>query len=486
MASPVNVTNSNIISSVFQGDQSFAQQAGLRVFISGVNSLVGHSLFEELRNDHLAIHSGEAPRRFFGSLNEQEPVAAPSQTIKLLNCKTKPKTFAKLVAKCDVLVLNLTAPTCDCGEAELAIKSLRQAEAQQERVLLVLSPPATWAHTPKKLKKNFPRPRPEDSEAEDARRPREDESDSEGRDPAKRPPEGEKVLYFTDKEFKARVPPPRYQQIKNVEMLAMAAQKAVKSLRVHVICTGLLYGNGESVFYEFFRRAWLSLHPDLASLPVLGAGTNRIPTIHALDLARCIKHLIFNGGLSSQYLIAVDKARRQTQKKIMKAISRGLGSGLTKTVDLSDVVDEDWSEALSLDLKLKPSAVFDQIDWHCPAGLSKASMPLLNQEFNTFRGLFPLKVFVTGPPASGKTHYAQVLAKNYGVPHLKIADLVALGYKLQDAFGDEIRRKAEEIKDQVVADYEKTKKKKDPELDRSAIKVRLPDEILHRLVRMQL
>lgn len=44
--------------------------------------------------------------------------------------------------------------------------------------------------------------------------------------------------------------------------MAMAAQKAVKNLKVHIICSGLLYGNGESnnVFYEFFRRAWLSLH----------------------------------------------------------------------------------------------------------------------------------------------------------------------------------------------------------------------------------
>lgn len=39
----------------------------------------------------------------------------------------------------------------------------------------------------------------------------------------------------------------------------------------------------------------------------------------------------------------------------MKAISSGMGSGLTKNVDLSDVVDEEWSELLSIDLKLKTS-----------------------------------------------------------------------------------------------------------------------------------
>lgn len=74
-------------------------------------------------------------------------------------------------------------------------------------------------------------------------------------------------------------------------------------------------------------------------------------------------------------------------------------------------------------------------------------MPLLNQEFNLFRGLFPLKIFITGPPASGKTHFAQKIADAYGIPHLKIKDLVELGYKRHDIIGEEIRKKAEEIKD---------------------------------------
>lgn len=65
--------------------------------------------------------------------------------------------------------------------------------------------------------------------------------------------------------------------------------------------------------------------------------------------------MITTKSITSQYLIAVDSAVRQTQKKIMKAISSGMGSGLTKNVDLSDVVDEEWCELLSIDLKFKPS-----------------------------------------------------------------------------------------------------------------------------------
>ena len=53
-----------------------------------------------------------------------------------------------------------------------------------------------------------------------------------------------------------------------------------------------------------------------------------------------------------------------------------------------------------------------------------------------------------------------------------------MGFSLKDSFGDEIRKKVEEIKDQAIEDYNKTKKKKDPELDRLTVKVRLPDAII--------
>ena len=42
------------------------------------------------------------------------------------------------------------------------------------------------------------------------------------------------------------------------------------------------------------------------------------------------------------------------------------------------------------------------------------------------------------------------------------------------------------MKDKIIADYEKTKKKKDPELDRSTIKVRFPDFILYQLLKRKL
>ena len=76
------------------------------------------------------------------------------------------------------------------------------------------------------------------------------------------------------------------------------------------MCSGLPYGHGEAndVFYEFFRRSWLSLHPDLASLPVIDNGDNFLPTIHVKDLARFVTYLSSQEAVTvrKQYFIAVD------------------------------------------------------------------------------------------------------------------------------------------------------------------------------------
>ena len=98
---------------------------------------------------------------------------------------------------------------------------------------------------------------------------------------------------LTDADYQRRVPFPRYQMVKHLENLAMTAIKFNSNVKVRVVCSGLPYGHGEAndVFYEFFRRAWLSLHAEMASLPCIGNGDNVLPTIHVKDLARFVIHL---------------------------------------------------------------------------------------------------------------------------------------------------------------------------------------------------
>lgn len=95
-------------------------------------------------------------------------------------------------------------------------------------------------------------------------------------------------------------------------------QKNNDKLRVHVVCSGFLYGNGEEndIFYEFFRRAWVSLHPKLAALPVIGKGDNYLPTIHVSDLSSALDLILIDGSEFSSYLIAVDHSVASTQRGI--------------------------------------------------------------------------------------------------------------------------------------------------------------------------
>lgn len=96
----------------------------------------------------------------------------------------------------------------------------------------------------------------------------------------------------------------------------------------------------------------------------------------------------------------------------MKAISEGIGSGATKKLSVSEVIEEPWCEFMQVNVKMQASPELKNgIQWKCKAGINDSTMKMLNDEFNHFRGLFPLKVFITGPPCSGKTYFASKLAE---------------------------------------------------------------------------
>ena len=248
------------------------KKPAMRYFMSGANSQLGHSIFEELRNDHIAIQndSQEEEHRFYVTVNQKDinTIALPSTSMKILNSRTKPRTFKKKILSCDLLVMDMLGAALNgsLDDIEKVVKVIKDHHSEQksdmkEQTLVLVSTVMTWIDTPKKVSKNPAK---------------EDESET----------EEDKASYFSDQDYSQRVPSPKYQQIKTIEIMAMAAQRLSRYLRVFVICSGLPYGNGESndIFYEFYRSAWLSLHPELASLPIVGNGKNRIPTIHINDL----------------------------------------------------------------------------------------------------------------------------------------------------------------------------------------------------------
>lgn len=54
----------------------------------------------------------------------------------------------------------------------------------------------------------------------------------------------------------------------------------------------------------------------------------------------------------------------------------------------------------------------------------------MRMEFTENRKLIPLKIMITGPPASGKTFLSEKLSVFYNIPHIKVLDLVNEAKKL--------------------------------------------------------
>ena len=73
----------------------------------------------------------------------------PSESIKVLDVKKKPRTFAKNVISSDIIIIDILSGT-DFEDAEQMIKILRQQrteETNKSQVLIIISPIFTWANT---------------------------------------------------------------------------------------------------------------------------------------------------------------------------------------------------------------------------------------------------------------------------------------------------------------------------------------------------
>jgi adenylate kinase len=147
-------------------------------------------------------------------------------------------------------------------------------------------------------------------------------------------------------------------------------------LRTYIICPGFIYGCGEDFFYDYFKMAWNQNPP---KLPVIGDGSNFIPTIHIQDLANLIKRVIEKKPIN-KYILAVDRTKNKSLKGIITAISKCVGSGEVENVDYSNIEEIPCYNDLIINLDMKSSDIFDdkreetedkedfekrKFKWHC-------------------------------------------------------------------------------------------------------------------------
>ena len=91
-----------------------------------------------------------------------------------------------------------------------------------------------------------------------------------------------------------------------------------------------------------------------------GEGKNQIPLIHVNDLANYVIKVVEKPPDKVSYLYAVDKTKKNTQKRIIESISKQVGTGKVKQLDISEADKNPFKDQFLLNINLKPSSYFDK------------------------------------------------------------------------------------------------------------------------------
>ena len=314
---------------------------GKKIFLSHCNSYEGQTLFKELWNKDQFDDKPEwlfGAHTFTGTIKKDEKNSRggfeePPEGIEKFVDFERTQSFRQQLLESDVIIYDLMSNSFD--EVDYVIKTLKSSDLESEKTLVLLSSVMTWANTPPK----FEEEKGEDDEGEggDGDAPAEDEpsddeppseddeenkQDGDGEEEDKDPEvdsKGNEIvvkqpIYYKEGDYHLRVPHQNFQHLKTLETTAMSSVKTQQKLRVHVLCSGIRYGNGERTFYDHFQKAWIQ---NPRQLPIIGDGENLVPTIHVIDLARLVRRVVIEAPKVHDYIFAIDKTRRPTQKRLI-------------------------------------------------------------------------------------------------------------------------------------------------------------------------
>ena len=317
---------------------------GKRIFLSHSNTYEGQAMFKELDNkDKVREEERERTRhKFVGTIRKEERNARdgfqepPDGFQKFVEFE-RSETFRQSLLESNIIIYDLMSN--DYEEVDYVIKTLKTSPLTENKTLILLSSVMTWVNTPPKFEEEAvegqdPEEGEEAAEEEesdvgddylaDKEKPaaEEDEDAEPEVDEAGEPIVVKKPIYFKETDYHLRVPHVNFQHLKTLETVAMSSVNTQPLLRVHVLCSGIRYGNGERIFYDHFQKAWIQ---NPADLPYIGEGENLVPTIHIIDLARLVRRVV-EVDKEHPYVFAIDKTRRPSQKRLIQAISKGIGT----------------------------------------------------------------------------------------------------------------------------------------------------------------
>jgi adenylate kinase len=462
-----------------------------------LDTYVSQAIFSELRNDQ-PNEEGEKPEDaniILGTYINKDSSNKPAGVKKMLK-RSKPRLAQQYIGNCDLIVYDLHSG--NPMDVKMAIDALSAPRKEDdggndgEKVLILISSLLSWDATPRKLvevrdprevqaeedavkkayegaiQEQMARIRAErekkkelaaaeaqvnsEEEAENQEEENFDEADMKEamrivteanagkNDDSDKKRVKKRMLHqaFTEADYQMREASEEYACIREAEEAVLNFKK--ENVKVYVIAAGLLYGNGEAILNSHFKKAWLQ---DPARLPVVGQGNNLVPTVHVTDLARMVKK-VFESKPERSYIFGIDTTKKPTQKRLITAISKGIGTGLTENIDIPHnfakvhpnktplQLDLDWRKFLLMNIKAQPSSLFvgggaaegeeeaaedADFQWHSKAGLA-GNIPLVKKEFCQRRDLKPFKIAVSGKPCTGKSHFSHKLADHYNVPHI--------------------------------------------------------------------
>lgn len=380
-----------------------------RVFINCVDSyqgknigkylstcVVGASLeeIEEEEEDNESVASGvpsspkEGCYEIIGTMKDKT-MPKPEFVKEIIDYETKEQLYEHMM-ECDVILYDITEDPDQIDEAVWAVSELQSDldKLEKPKVFILISTVMTWARS-KPLD-------PDDPE-----------------------------IPFTEDDYRRRKPHPNFKEHISAEKTIMKLGKMNKSkLVTYVIASGLTYGGGESIFHYLFKAAW----HNAPELQCFGNGQNVVPTIHIRDLAGVIQN-VADSKPKVRYLVAVDDSKN-TLEEVVKTISTSLGTGKVKCITKEEALLSKDIEQADFDMllvNLRMDAVFVKenmrIRWAAETGIIDGIVDIV-KDYKETRKLTPLRCFITGPPASGKTTVVKQLCETYKLHHVRIKDVL--------------------------------------------------------------
>lgn len=230
-----------------------------KIFISYANSNHAKELVKKIyqTNDD---EKGKTLYEIFGTIQDNRPF--PSNVQKL---SSKSSDFLPQVAKCDIIIADISQDKNQLEEAKMIIKFIEESlESGNELnvTIILISSIMTWASTPVNSSE-----------------------------------------ILTDKSYRKRRSHPCFSQHLMIERKFLnLSKKYGNSVKSFVVCPGIFYGEEEDIFHYIFKNCYFNYPQIDIFLP----GSNKLPLIYVHDFVKFIMMLISKPQEKNQnYFLAV-------------------------------------------------------------------------------------------------------------------------------------------------------------------------------------